>query len=82
MTGKDAPNSMESKMDKMLSLYLTLNDKIDQGNRAVLERTSNLRNAHNRLVQKVISQNSELVERDIRINNLASDLIEYYLRKC
>lgn len=73
-TGK--PNSMESKIDKMLELYLTLNEKIDQGNRQSQERITNLRNAHNNLAKRFLNQKADLVERDIRINTLENDLMQ------
>lgn len=58
----------------MLKLNLTLGDKIHQGNQITNERLTDIRDPHNRLVKKVVSQTSDMVERDIRINNLESNL--------
>lgn len=68
------PSSVEAKIDKMLELYLTLDNKIQQINHSSQTRLTNLRNAHNRLAKRVISQQADIVERDIRLNDMASDL--------
>lgn len=67
-------SSMEAKIDKMLQLYMTLDSKIQKGNQISNERLTNLRNAHNNLVKKFVDQRADIVERDIRISNLESDL--------
>lgn len=54
---------------------MTLDDKIQRGNQLSSERLTDLRNAHNRLVSRFVNQKADLVERDIRISNLESDLV-------
>lgn len=71
-----APTTMEAKIDKMLKLYLSLDDKIHRGNHLSQVRMANLKEAHNSLAKKVSAQQADIVERDIRINGLAGDLVE------
>lgn len=69
------PSTVEAKIDRMLELYMTLDDKIQRGNQISNERLTDLRNAHNNLVKKFVAQKSDIVERDIRISKLENDLV-------
>lgn len=76
MSQLQAPSSMESKIDRMLELYLSLNDTIQQNNHLSQEKISKLKVAHNNLVKRVAAQQADIVERDIQINGLANDLVQ------
>lgn len=78
-TGKlqfQSPSTLEAKIDKMLALYVSLDGKIQSSNQLSNERLTELRDAHNRLVNRFVHHKTDIVERDIRISNLESDLMD------
>lgn len=62
--------TIESKIDKMLNLYVSLNDKIQRSTTTSKDRLSNLKTAHNSLVGAVKAQREEMVDCYTRINDL------------
>lgn len=66
----DSPASVEAKIDKMLDLYISLNDKIQKNTTSSKEKLSDLRLAHNSLVGVIKVQRREIVDCFTRINDL------------
>lgn len=71
---KEKPKTMEEKIDRMLELYLTLNNKICNANQLSNSRLTELRSAHNKLVQEYENQSSELTETKTCVEDLKRDL--------
>lgn len=69
-TEKASTDTMESQIDKMLELYLSLNDKIQKSTSTSKERLGGLKTAHNSLISVVKAQRSEIVDCYTRINDL------------
>lgn len=71
---KVAPKTTDEKIDCMLALYKSLEDKINCGNLNSQNRLTELRCAHNKLVEKYEVQSSELLETKACIKELNRDL--------
>lgn len=56
-------DTMESKIDKMLTLYLSLNEKLSKSTSTSKERLSEVKVGHNTLVSVIKAQRGEIVER-------------------
>lgn len=63
-------NTMESKIDKMLELYISLNDKIQRSSSTSKGRLTELKTAHNSLIGVIKIQRSEIVDCYTRVNDL------------
>lgn len=70
ITDKGSTDSMESKIDKMLKLYISLNDQIQKSVTTSKERLLDLKTAHNSLIGAVKAQRIEIVDCYIRINDM------------
>lgn len=71
---KEKPKSVEEKIDRMLELYMTLDSKIHDANQISHNRLSELKVAHNKLVQRYESQGADLQETKSCVEDLKRDL--------